>query len=298
MLNLKIYPSKELIPFVAYYKYISTDGWQPQHVVNILSNGFVELLFFFDDVHQDVYSKNYYLKNKHILLVGIHNIFERTLVKCYTPSKAFSILFEPLGFFFLFKIKECEFTNQVIDASLLPIKEICQTWEKIQAETDPYKMAAIANGFLDILVTKNRRNIQNWVNQIISKMLQFNGQISIRTLSRESGTSVRNLERNFQQYLGISPKDYNFIFQVNHLFHLATIPGEQDNLCQLSLNSGFFDQSHFIHTFKKLTNSTPKEYFKKISDLYIDKSMTDRIILPIFSRKELLKTPFYKDDPE
>lgn len=293
MINLRIQPSRKLSPFVEYYKYNSTEDWQVPHVVNMLSNGFVELFFLFEDVHHDLYSKEYFIENKHILLVGIHNIFEKSLVKCHSYSKAFSILFKPLGFYFLFKIKECEVTNKVIDGTLLPTKEVSHIWEKIQQETDPYRMAAIVNRLLGNLVTRSRVNVQNWVNHIISKMIQFNGQLSINTLSQESGTSVRTLERNFHQYLGISPKDYNFIFQVNHLFKLATIPGKRDNLCQFSLDSGFFDQSHFIHTFQKLTNTTPSEYFQKVLNIYIDKSFTDRIGLPIFNEEELRNTPFY-----
>lgn len=292
MKNLKIKPSGKLSPFVEYYTYQSTEGWQNPHVVNVLSNGFVELFFLFENVNLDFYSKKYFLKNKHILLVGIHNIFEKSLVKCHSPSKAFSILFKPLGFYFLFKIKESEVYNQVIDGTLLA-KEIYQIWDKIQQETNPYSMANIVEEILDRLVSKNKRNVQVWFNHIISKMIQFDGQLSIKSLCKETETSVRTLERNFQQNFGMSPKDYNLIFQVNHLFKLSTQPGERDNLCQFSLDSGFFDQSHFIHTFQKLTHTAPTEYFQKVLDFYIDKSLTDRIVLPIFKEEELLETPFY-----
>lgn len=87
-------------------------------------------------------------------------------------------------------------------------------------------------------------------NETLSRILLDIDEIeSVEEMAASVNLSPRQLQRKIKQSTGFSPHDLLKIlrlqksFKGNYLDH-------------------FVDQSHFIHSFKKITGYTPKEYFK------------------------------------
>lgn len=102
---------------------------------------------------------------------------------------------------------------------------------------------------------------------IIEAAIQFflvnEGQASIDDLCTHLGYSIRQVERNFKEKIGISPKLYSRIIR----FHCAIRKyhrGNFENLSQLALCSGFSDQAHFIREFRQFAGINPRHYFKEL----------------------------------
>jgi len=88
------------------------------------------------------------------------------------------------------------------------------------------------------------------------------GGMSIRELSEKIGWSERQINRYFNQQLGLSLKAYCSILRFQASLHHI-----KDGKLSPQLN--FTDQSHFIKEIKKLSGVSPKELFKHQNDRFL-----------------------------
>ncbi|QEC53518.1 AraC family transcriptional regulator [Anseongella ginsenosidimutans] len=92
----------------------------------------------------------------------------------------------------------------------------------------------------------------------ISLLCQTKGILRIGELSKQLHTSQSVLEKRFRQIAGASPKKFASIVRFKHTLinYKAT-----SSLTELSYESGFYDQAHFIKEFKQFTGETPEAFF-------------------------------------
>jgi AraC-like DNA-binding protein len=84
----------------------------------------------------------------------------------------------------------------------------------------------------------------------------------LRQLSDEIGYSQKHFIDLFRQNVGLSPKQYLRIMR----FQKAIGAIENNELIlwsNIALESGYYDQAHFIHDFKLFSGFTPGEYMKR-----------------------------------
>ncbi|WP_316839156.1 helix-turn-helix domain-containing protein [Pedobacter gandavensis] len=93
------------------------------------------------------------------------------------------------------------------------------------------------------------------------------GLIPVGRLVSDTGLSQRHLSRKFQEYVGLSPKEYlrvsKFILSLNHLKSYPMF-----SLTELAYKSGYYDQAHFIRDYKDYTGYTPGQVLKDRYILY------------------------------
>jgi AraC-like DNA-binding protein len=92
----------------------------------------------------------------------------------------------------------------------------------------------------------------------LEKVSESRGMNSVSDLANELKISERQLERIFKQYVGLSPKFYSRIIRFSTIFQLKE-QGDP-NWIDLTYESGFADQSHFIRNFKAFTGEDPSSY--------------------------------------
>jgi len=82
-------------------------------------------------------------------------------------------------------------------------------------------------------------------------------------LVREFHTGVRQLQRVFSEYVGVSPK---WVLQRYRLLDAAerVAAGTRIHWADLALELGYADQAHFIRDFKKLVGRSPAAYARSI----------------------------------
>lgn len=85
------------------------------------------------------------------------------------------------------------------------------------------------------------------------------GKLGVHALSRETGYSIRTVDRLFRQSYGFSPKFYARIIRFQHalkmILHRPTM-----GLLSVALGCGYYDQSHFNKDFADLTGDSPEHY--------------------------------------
>ncbi|MBZ4035537.1 AraC family transcriptional regulator [Flavobacterium sp. 17A] len=93
-------------------------------------------------------------------------------------------------------------------------------------------------------------------------LYETHGALSVKEFSEQSNWSSRQINRYFQQYFGISLKEYSSILRFRaSLEHIAK--------GKLFPEENFSDQTHFIKEIKKISGSLPKELFQNKNDRFI-----------------------------
>jgi AraC-like DNA-binding protein len=94
--------------------------------------------------------------------------------------------------------------------------------------------------------------------QAIQYMMDAHGMVDIETIAQSLTVTRRHLEREFKKIIGLTPKYFSRIIQFNYIFEAMQ---RKDNAwVDVALNSGYFDQSHFIRNFKAFTGESPAQY--------------------------------------
>ena len=75
--------------------------------------------------------------------------------------------------------------------------------------------------------------------------------------------SQRQLERQFQKWMDMTPKQYQRILRVKRALNFLKQAPDAD-LVALALDNGFSDQAHMTREFKQIAKITPKKYSKLV----------------------------------
>lgn len=80
----------------------------------------------------------------------------------------------------------------------------------------------------------------------------------IAALTKHIGLSQSALERRFRRAVGVTPRKFASLVRLQRVLRLHE-PGMR--LTRLAASAGYFDQSHFIHEFRRFSGVTPSAYF-------------------------------------
>ena len=112
--------------------------------------------------------------------------------------------------------------------------------------------------YADINIIKEKTLITQIKNLIMSK---YNESFSVEDIAKYLGYDKAYLIRFFKKEVGMTPQQYILNEKVNCAKDLLSY-SSFDRLSDISVNAGFFDQSHFNRNFKGLFGTTPKRYKK------------------------------------
>ncbi|RAJ79996.1 AraC-like DNA-binding protein [Chitinophaga dinghuensis] len=89
---------------------------------------------------------------------------------------------------------------------------------------------------------------------------EHRGNIPVHTVAGEFGRSGRYLEMMFRETIGISPKTYAGIIRIRSLIDRLQTSGDKLRLTSMALDQGFYDQAHFIRSFKTMVSVSPGKF--------------------------------------
>lgn len=94
---------------------------------------------------------------------------------------------------------------------------------------------------------------------------------SITEIALTAGYNVKTFQRHFTKHMGCSPLDYRGIIKFRKAIVSKLYNKELKSLTDITFENNYFDQSHFIREFKRLTNHSPKNFFKVVSQVHGEK---------------------------
>jgi AraC-like DNA-binding protein len=103
--------------------------------------------------------------------------------------------------------------------------------------------------------------------ELVTQMIIENmGNVPNAELAKIAALSERQLNRVFDEYVGMSLKAFSRLVRINKAIKLLYDPA--NHITDVCYQSGFYDLAHFIHDFKSICTVTPQEYRNKMADFY------------------------------
>lgn len=220
-------------------------------VYTILPHGSVTLVFFY--YHQKIHS---FLFGPTTQTVKVGDLANQCDI-------IFIIEFQPAGFMAFTNLNQ----NELVD-KILPFSSIDYSFNmRLMAI---FQTAATADelllNFENELISNIKYEYPKELIQAIQEIIDARGIITVSDIADHASYCVRQLNRTFNQYLGMSMKAFSRLVRINNSFHLLN---EQSNtLNTISDKLGYYDTSHYVKDFKIVCGITPQKYRDNMSDFY------------------------------
>jgi AraC-like DNA-binding protein len=99
------------------------------------------------------------------------------------------------------------------------------------------------------------------IHQACLLLLNTAGNMNMATLSEYLGCSARYLQKRFKFHIGLTPKEYAIILKLRNAVDDIAYPQHGPLLLtRLALAHDFYDQAHFINTFRAIVKTAPSKF--------------------------------------
>ncbi len=170
-----------------------------------------------------------------------------------------AVAFAPLGAAMFLPQALDEFANTTVD-----LRDVFTRTAELDRLHDGLLQAAthrerfrLVESFLQSYLNETRYDAL--IDNAIRLIGHTQGQIAITDLAHHLGLSQSTLERRFRQLVGTSPSRFAAYVRLQHVLHLKKTAA---NLTALAHQAGYYDQSHFIKEFKRMTGTTPTAFWR------------------------------------
>jgi AraC-like DNA-binding protein len=125
--------------------------------------------------------------------------------------------------------------------------------------------------FIDRIIMFNKFSRENiidsryhptFIDYLTTMICCSKGHILFNSIEHTMGYSERYCRKIFSEVFNYSPKKYSSIMRFQNALKNLFNPAKAKSFTDLACDEGYFDQPHFIHDFKKYTNTTPENLKK------------------------------------
>lgn len=176
-------------------------------------------------------------------------------VSQYGPVHKVAIVFNPLGIQQFFK--QLPVTKIPALTTLFTVEEMMPLWDTMEEDRIVQ--------FLDASLLKRFEALElPYMEKAIAIFHADTGDCSVEYLAEHQlGISRKQLNRQFQKYMGTSAQKYRSIVRFRQLMEHKLNPKVPQNLTALSHQLHYTDQSHFIKSCRQLTGLSPGQFFRE-----------------------------------
>ena len=195
-----------------------------------------------------------------VYFLGLQNQFTNAHLKFNGEVDVIGICFHPDGVYPFLKTPLSEFRNQLLGADEIGFKvarKISSQLKETHKTIDRFKI--LENELISLLndsflIPDNFRLVFNTLKQ--------DNSLPITEFCRHSNISIRQLERRYNKYVGLSANSYHTLNRFHGSLN-QLLNSDYSKLSDLAYDNEYFDQMHFIKEFKRFTGGTPKNFIKQ-----------------------------------
>jgi AraC-like DNA-binding protein len=171
----------------------------------------------------------------------------------------------------LLRFPLAEVSGRFVDLELM-FPSVATLRERLaEASHDGERLAALEQWLVDAACPPPRPQVDTAVGLIV----QSGGRVSIDSLTRQTGLSVRQIERQFQEDVGLSPKVFSRIIRLQVALRRVRqgIP-----LMDVALASGYYDQAHMTRDFRQIAAMSPgvwQVHAGELAPLFVEAGVRD-----------------------
>ena len=253
----KISPHPLLAPYIEKMWVFESSGKLPTDDMKlVVPNGNIKLTVAYrNGIIASVLGNEFRAKEDSIMLTGLVDAPLTLDVAEDEKAGTIGVELNPQGAYRFFKAGIGIIKNQIYQVGDLLGKAGWQLENRIAAAAGVGQKIAILQQFLiDQLAIHEADPIFEFC---IAAIQASKGQIAIGELERKTGYSRRWLDVKFNELLGTSPKNLSSIIRFK-FYYQALIDSNDAFLQKNGFYDYYYDQSHFIRSFRRFTGVTPK----------------------------------------
>ena len=164
------------------------------------------------------------------------------------------IMFKPCGLYRLLGIPLCEIVDRDFDARLMLGKEVDDIIEKLLNACSNEKRNHIIQDYLLGKLAKLKPALL--IDRAMLYLVSTNGNLSMDLLASKSSLSVRQLERQSLERVGLSPKCFARIIRFSEAYKFKECH-PHCSWIEIAYRFGYYDQMHLIRDFRHFTGVNP-----------------------------------------
>ena len=178
-------------------------------------------------------------------------------------TETIGIEFNPQGAYRFFHFNLNHIQNQIYSISDVLGNAGKQLAERINNTTSAQQKINVLQQFL--LKQLSQQNEDLIFDYCIKRITASKGTITIKELEKRTGYSSRWLNIKFNEKLGVSPKNLSSVIRFKQYYH-ALMSDNEKSFFKNDFYELYYDQSHFIKSFKRFTGLPPTRFEKQIND--------------------------------
>ncbi|TBW29222.1 AraC family transcriptional regulator [Gramella sp. KN1008] len=246
---------KELVPYVKAVIHGSS-GEKLNLQYPMFATGFPVMIYILD-APEIITNNNRNLPQDVLNIAGqIYNAHVSVSFKDQELS-AIGIILSPTSTYYLFHKNGTELLNNWTGLKNIDVDAGDLRDKLSEAKTLESKIEVIFSFLIDLIPKKTPAI--GWLDTAIEKIIMKEGHIHIKDLYDPDEISPRHFRRKFKEIIGMPPKYYCKVIQLNSVFRMINV-GQSEKLNDIALDCGYFDQAHFIKDFKKHIGFAPLNF--------------------------------------
>lgn len=185
-------------------------------------------------------------------------------------ARVFGVKFQPGGFHPFLNSPVSSLADRLVPASRFFGKALRQMEAMVLLPGKESELVRTADDFFE----KSKPEpdpMLNLATEFVRKILEERDIKTVEHLANRVDMGTRQLQRLFNEYVGVSPKWVIRRYRLHELIETMNRGGRIDWV-QVALELGYVDQAHLINDFKSVLGHSPVQYKKLLSDDGGDKS--------------------------
>jgi AraC-like DNA-binding protein len=241
-------PATVLQPYIDIYWQLSGHFMQNE-ALTLLPAGGVSL---FVNLGEDITSTRFEtsIKGGNVFIVGP---MKQTDVQVLSGEvMLFGINFKPGAFKYFYKYDAlCYISDQFLGFDQRHFPDVKKSMRNFVAYLDQFYYNRLSVPKFSML-------------NIAADISRHRGILKIDSLAKKHCTTIRQLERQFKQEIGLSPKELiNLERFTNAYSKLQT--RSKESLSEIAWDCGYYDHAHMTNDFKRYTGKTPTDVLSSFS---------------------------------
>jgi AraC-like DNA-binding protein len=229
----------------------------------IVPDGSPELIFHYEDPFLAVLEdrQRAQVQPRH-LLAG--QLTRPLMLRSRGRAGLIGVRFTPWGARRLFRMPMSEMTDRYAGIDALGAAWLARVDGEIDGcADDRARIALIERTFLDRLAASGTPPRDGVAIDCANALLQAGGRIAIDALVARTSLSHRQLERRFNDTIGMPPRMFASIARFRALFDALSGDAPPDWL-GAALDAGYFDQPHMIRDFRRFAGIAPRAFVESL----------------------------------
>ncbi len=224
----------------------------------VLPDGSLEIVFNLADRFRRFHADGKVEVQPRAIVVGQM----RRFVKIQPTGKVdlFGVRFQTAGAYHFFKCSLSDLTEKIVELDAILGRSHSDLEEQMHSAASTDERVAIIKKLL-LGSLKLPGSHEKVVEVVKDHIVRNDGVVSIHQTARQFGVSQRQLERHFKQMVGVSPKFYSRIIRLQSIVAASQFQ-RSDDLSDLALRFGYYDQSHFVREFSEFAGKSPTAFLR------------------------------------